>query len=61
MYDWGTQYRTILTRASLRVALLGSYVDDVRQGSTCLRFGMRFDKEQMEFVWTWSQRWRTGN
>ena len=46
-----TQYRAILTRASLRVALLSSYVDDVRQGSTCLRLGMRFDKQQMEFVW----------
>ena len=51
MYDWGTKYRTILTKASLRIALLSSYVDDVRQGSTCLRFGMRFDKEKMEFVW----------
>ena len=29
MHDWGEQYRMILTKASLRIALLSSYVDDV--------------------------------
>ena len=52
MHDWGEKYRAILTRASLRIALLSSYVDDVRQGTTCLRFGMRFDVVKLEFVWS---------
>ena len=51
MHDWGEKYRVIITKASLRIALLSSYVDDVRQGSTCLRFGMRYDQVNMEFVW----------
>ena len=42
----------ILTTASLRIALLSSYVDDVRQGCTVLRLGMRFDKVSMEFKWS---------
>ena len=52
MHDWGEKYRAILTRASLRIALLSSYVDVVRQGTTCLRFGMRFDVVKLEFVWS---------
>ena len=52
MHDWGDQYRTILTAASLRIALLSSYVDDVRQGSTVLRLGMRFDHKSMDFKWS---------
>ena len=51
MHNWGEQYSIILTRASLRVALLSSYVDDVRQGTTILRYGMRFDQVTMEFKW----------
>ena len=35
----------------LKIALLGSYVDDVRQGITVLRLGMRFDQTTMKFRW----------
>ena len=52
MHDWGEKYRMILTRASLRIALLSSYVDDVRQGTQCLRIGMRYDHTKLEFVWS---------
>ena len=52
MHDWGEQYQMILTKACLRIALLGSYVDDVRQGTTVLRLGMRFDHTAMEFKWS---------
>ena len=52
MHDWGEQYQQILTKACLRIALLGSYVDDVRQGTTVLRLGMRFDHTIMEFKWS---------
>ena len=51
MHDWGEKYRMILTKASLKIALLSSYVDELRQGTQCLRFGMRYDQISMEFVW----------
>ena len=35
----------------MKIALLGSYVDDVRQGVTVLRLGMKFDHTTMEFRW----------
>ena len=37
---WGDQYRMILARASLRIALLSSYADDEGQGCTVLRLGI---------------------
>ena len=52
MHEWAEQYPAILTRASLRTALLSSHVDDVRQGTTILRIGMRFNHTTMEFVWS---------
>ena len=52
MQDWGERYRELLVNASLRIALLNNYVDDVRQGCTLLKMGMRFNEDQMEFTWT---------
>ena len=52
MQDWGERYRELLVNASMRIALLNNYVDDVRQGCTLLKMGMRFNEEQMEFTWT---------
>ena len=52
MQNWGERYREILVKASLRIVLLNNYVDDVRQGTTILKMGMRFNKEKMEFCWT---------
>ena len=45
MHDWGEQYRIILTKASLRIALLSSYINDVRRGTTVLRLGMEISME----------------
>ena len=52
VYDLGEQFRVILTKTSLKIALLSSYVDDVRQGTTVLRLGIRFDKISMECKWS---------
>ena len=50
MQHWADRYYGILIRAGLRVPLFTGYVDDGRQGGTCLRKGMRFCSEVGAFV-----------
>ena len=47
----------ILLRADLKISLLKSYVDDIRQACTMLRMGMRFQMETKTFRWRkdWEQ------
>ena len=49
MQTWSKRYLEILQEAGLVVDLLTGYVDDVRQASTCLEIGMRYDKEMKSF------------
>ena len=51
MNDWSLKYRKMLTEAGLKIGLLSGYVDDVRQGSTLLKLGTRFNKIKMQFEW----------
>ena len=53
MQDWGFNVRATLEMAKMEVALLSGYVDDVRQGGTSLRLGLRFDIANWK--WTWSE------
>jgi hypothetical protein len=55
MQNWSEKYRGILIRAGLRIPLLTGYVDDGRQGGTCLRKGMLFDSEVGDFVFSEDQ------
>ena len=43
MNDWGEKWRSILTTAKVLIGILDGYVDDVRNHSTCLRYGTRWD------------------
>ena len=52
MQDWGEEYHKILVGSGLRVSLLRIYVDDVRQASTVLRRGTRYDEVKRQLVWT---------
>ena len=51
MQAWSEEYLTILRRSGLVVDILTGYVDDVRQVSTCLNLGMRYDEEQRKFLY----------
>ena len=51
MQEWGEQYLLILKEAGLSVTLFKIYVDDVRQISTVLKPGMRFDEEEKKMIW----------
>ena len=51
MNDWSLKYKEMLTEAGLKIGLLSGYVDDVRQGSTLLKLGTRFNKIKMQFEW----------
>ena len=57
MHEWGDKYMDILLRADLKISLLKSYVDDIRQACTLLRMGMRFQMETKTFRWRkdWEQ------
>ena len=50
MAEWGEEYELILREAGLTVSLLRIYVDDVRQASTVLRMGTRYDVESKKMV-----------
>ena len=50
MAEWGEEYERILREAGLVVTLLRIYVDDVRQASTVLKLGTRFDVNKREMV-----------
>ena len=52
MQEWAEQYEHILVSAGLEVHLLAGYVDDGRQGTTALKPGMRFDKEDKKFKYS---------
>ena len=53
MSHWGLNWRRILESAGVRLPQLDGYVDDVRNRSTSLRFGTRWNVEEKK--WTWSQ------
>ena len=46
MLEWGDEYSRILREAGLTVTLFKIYVDDVRQASTALKMGTRYDTEE---------------
>ena len=52
MQDWGEEYHRILLESGLMVTLLKIYVDDVRQVSTVLQTGTRYDEEKKQLVWS---------
>ena len=45
MNDWGAKWRQLLETTNIVIGMLDGYVDDVRQESTSLRMGTRWDKE----------------
>ena len=49
MSDWGEKWRCILEGAGITIGMLDGYVDDVRNNSTCLKYGTRWDEEKREF------------
>ena len=51
MQDWGEKYLEILEQTDIITTMFKIYVDDVRQVSTILREGMRFDEELNRMVW----------
>ena len=51
MMDWGEKYQNILLRADLKISLLKSYVDDIRQICSLLEKGKRFNIPTMNFEW----------
>ena len=53
MTDWGEEYLSILDRAKIETTLLKIYVDDVRQVSSLIEPGLRYNTK--ERVWAWSQ------
>ena len=52
MTEWGEEYLRILNKAGVRTTLLKIYVDDVRQSSTLIRKGLRYDARSKEWEWT---------
>ena len=51
MQDWGEEYMKVLEEAKLITTLFKIYVDDVRQISTVLKEGTRFDMVSRRMVW----------
>ena len=49
MSDWGEKWGSILEQARIVIGMMDGYVDDVRQHSTCLRYGARWDAETKSF------------
>ena len=52
MQDWGEMYLGILKEAGLMVTMMKIYVDDVRQVSTVLRKGSRYDEVEKRIKWS---------
>ena len=50
MSDWGYKWRCILEKAGITIGMLDGYVDDVRQKSSCLRYGTRWDTDANKFM-----------
>ena len=53
MQEWGDHYLNILKEARLLITLFKIYVDDVRQITTMLRKGTRYEVDGK--TWTWSK------
>ena len=53
---WGNEYHTALKLSRMEILLLKGYVDDVRQGSTQVRYGVRWDIVMEGWKWT-EQDW----
>ena len=52
MNDWGSEWRQILEKTGVKLPQLDGYVDDFRNRSTCLRFGLRWNDNTKEFTWS---------
>ena len=52
MTEWGEKYLDILNKAGIVTTLLKIYVDDVRQISSKIRDGLRYDVEREDWVWS---------
>ena len=50
--DFFEDYHKILTKAGLEISLLKVYVDDGRQVTSLLRKGLRYSRDEKEFVWS---------
>ena len=53
MTEWGDRYMEILDKAGIKTTFLKIYVDDVRQVSTLIRKGLRYQSK--EKAWKWSE------
>ena len=53
MTEWGDRYMEILDKAGIETTLLKIYVDDVRQVSTLIKKGLRYQSK--EKAWKWSE------
>ena len=52
MTEWGERYMEILDKANIVTTLLKIYVDDVRQVSTLMRRGLRYNAKEEEWAWS---------
>ena len=50
MQDWAENYREVLDRSGVDIAMLTGYVDDNRQLTRILRMGMSYNVEQKMFT-----------
>ena len=51
MQDFGEQWRISLECAKVEIGLLSGFVDDVSQGGTSIRLGLRFATDKKEWIW----------
>ena len=52
MTEWGEKYLEKLDKSGIRTTLLKIYVDDVRQVSTLIKRGLRYNIEREEWEWS---------
>ena len=52
MSDWGEEWRKLIEAAGVKLPQLDGYVDDVRNRSTSLRFGTKWNDNEKKFTWT---------
>ena len=52
MNDWGEKWKGVLEEAGVKLPQLDDYVDDIKNRSTSLRFGMRWNEEEKKFTWS---------
>ena len=52
IHQFFEEYEEVLLKAGLQVPLLKVYVDDGRQVTSLLRKGMRYSRDEKEFVWS---------